>query len=347
MLYRNVCIEAYGYELPPNIVSSEDIEKRLSSVYKELNLSHGRLELMSGVKQRRFWSSGVRPSEVSSLAAEKAIESSGLRKEDIGCLIHSSVCRDFLEPSTASVVHNTLKLSDDTVIFDVSNACLGFLNSMTLLGNMIELGQVKAGLIVAGETGEQLLDSTINELLTEKIGRKKFKGYFASLTIGSGAVAVVMTHSSISKSKHRLTGGQSKARTSCGNLCIGGENSDVAYAGDVSMQTDSEALLKSGIALAEETWAKFENELGWNKDTVDKVFCHQIGSAHKKALLDTLHIKHFKDFSTFEYLGNTGAAALPITMAIGIEEGFVKTGDKIAMLGIGSGLNCAMLGVEW
>ncbi len=348
MLYKNVCIEAYGYELPKDIVSSEDIEKRLSPIYNRLKLPFGRLEMMSGIKERRFWKNGTRPSEVSILAAEQAIQKSGIPKKDIGCLIHASVCRDFLEPATASVIHNTLKLSTQSTVFDVSNACLGFLNAMIILANMIELGQVKAGLIVAGESGKQLVETTINSILTDsKISRKNFKNYFASLTIGSGAVAVVLSHSSISNTGHRILGGQVRASTEHNNLCVGGGDADVAHNGHVSMQTDSETLLINGVKLAKETWQDTRKELGWKNGGIERIFCHQIGSAHRKMLYEVLELDIKKDFSTLEYLGNVGSVSLPITMAIGIEQGLVKKEDKLAMLSIGSGLNCMMLGVEW
>lgn len=348
MLYKNVCIEAYGYELPDDIVTSEEIEKQLSLVYKQLKLPFGRLEMMSGIKERRFWKNGIRPSEVSIVAAEQAIQRSGIPKEDIGCLIHASVCRDFLEPATASVIHNTLKLPTKSTVFDVSNACLGFLNAIIILSNMIELGQVKAGLIVAGESGKQLVETTIKNILTDpKINRKNFKNYFASLTIGSGAVAAVLSHSSISKSGHRILGGQVRASTQHNDLCVGGIGAEVAHMGHVSMQTDSEALLKKGVKLAKETWLGTISELGWKNGCVNRIFCHQVGSAHRKMLYDALELDIKKDFSTLEYLGNVGSVSLPITMAIGVEQGVVSKGDKVAMLSIGSGLNSMMLGVEW
>ena len=348
MLYKNVCMEAYGYELPEDIVTSEEIEKRLHPVYDRLKLPFGRLEMMSGIKERRFWKNGTRPSEVGALAAEQAIRKSGISKEDIGCLIHASVCRDFLEPATASVIHNTLKLPVNSTVFDVSNACLGFLNAIIILSNMIELGQVKAGIVVAGESGKQLVDTTINNMLTDsQISRKKIKYYFASLTIGSGAVAVVLTHHSISKTGHRILGGQVKARTQHNNLCVGGVNSEVAHNGHVSMETDAETLLVNGVKLGNETWQEAKRELGWENGCVNRIFCHQVGSAHRKMLYQSLGLDLKKDFSTLEYLGNVGSVSLPITMAIGIEKGLVKKGDKVAMLSIGSGLNCMMLGMEW
>jgi 3-hydroxy-3-methylglutaryl CoA synthase len=73
----------------------------------------------------------------------------------------------------------------------------------------------------------------------------------------------------------------------------------------------------------------------------------QVGSAHRRALYSSLELDQTKDFSTLEFLGNTGSVALPITMAMGIEKAPPAKDEKIAILGIGSGLNCLMLGVQW
>jgi len=63
--------------------------------------------------------------------------------------------------------------------------------------------------------------------------------------------------------------------------------------------------------------------------------------------LDALGLNPAIDFSTFETLGNTGSVALPITAAMGIEQGHVRPGERVAMLGIGSGINAVVLGVQW
>ena len=64
-------------------------------------------------------------------------------------------------------------------------------------------------------------------------------------------------------------------------------------------------------------------------------------------MFESLGLDPAIDFATLETLGNTGAAALPVTMALGIEQGRLQAGDRVAMLGIGSGINCLMLAVEW
>jgi 3-oxoacyl-[acyl-carrier-protein] synthase-3 len=113
------------------------------------------------------------------------------------------------------------------------------------------------------------------------------------------------------------------------------------------MQTDSEQLMREGIATGVETFTHFMNETGWNPDDIDKTVCHQVGSAHRKQMLESLGLPLERDFATFDWLGNTGSVALPITMAIGLEQGHFRKGDNVGMLGIGSGINCLMLGVSW
>jgi len=147
MLFSRVGLHDFAYELPPNVVSSVDLEEELDAVYRRLKLPEGRLELMSGIAERRLWNPGTRPSDAATLAGRKAIETSGVSPKDIECLIFSSVSRDMLEPATASFVHRQLGLSPNCLVFDLSNACLGFLNGMLVLGNMIQLGQIKSGLI--------------------------------------------------------------------------------------------------------------------------------------------------------------------------------------------------------
>jgi 3-oxoacyl-[acyl-carrier-protein] synthase III len=323
MRYRNVCVEAFGHELPRRVVTSASLEERLATVYARVNRSFGRLELMTGVRERRVWEEGTPPSLPSTLAAEKAIARAGIEKKDIECLLHTSVSRDFLEPATATVVHNALGLPSTATIFDISNACLGFVNGMVTLANMIELGQIKAGIVVACESGGRMTEATIKELLGDTgITRGKLKAGLASLTMGSGAVSVVMTHSSISRSGHRLLGG-------------------------VVRNASFEGILPSGLPLAAETWEALKRELGWTEAQVDRVFTHQVSAVHHELLFDTLKLDKAKGFSTVEYLGNIGSVSLPISVAIGIEQGRLKPRDMVAMMAAGSGLNSIMLGLEW
>jgi len=348
VLFKNVCIEAVGYHLPDRVVTSRELEERLLPLYQRLKLPAGRLELMSGIRERRFFEPGTFPSQVASLAGEHALAKAGFDRGRIGCLISASVCRDFLEPATASVVHDNLKLGANAQVFDISNACLGVQNGMLHVAGMIDQGHIEAGLIVAGEHGGPLVDNTIRRLNTDGgLTRDSIKASFASLTIGSAAVAVLLVQRDHSRSGHRLLGGVAQAATRFNTLCRGNDDPDPGSGGMPFMETDSERLMKEGCKLAGQTWQAARAILGWSNDEVDRVFCHQVGSMHRKLFYGTLGLDQAKDFSTLEFLGNTGAASLPVTLAIGDEQKPIGKGDKVVLMGIGSGLNCLMLGVEW
>ena len=349
MLYKKVCIEAFGYELPETIVTSLNLEEKLAPVYEKVNRNYGRLEMMTGIRERRFWYENTPPSKFSVKAAEKAIAGSGIDKNQIECLLSTSVSRDFLEPATAFVVHDSLGLPPTSVIFDISNACLGFINGMVTLANMIELGQVKAGIIVGSESSRRLAEVTIDSLLKDPyINRAKLKQGFASLTMGSGAVAAVLTHSSLSKSGHKLLGGVVRAASQYNDLCR--VDNDTCFFDEDSypnMHANFEGILKNGVGLGADTWKAFQKELGWNAEKVDRIFNHQVSAVHQEVLFRTLNLDTSKGFSTVEYLGNIGSCSLPISFAIGVEQGHVKPGDKVVMMAAGSGLACIMLGLEW
>ena len=233
-------------------------------------------------------------------------------------------------------------------MYDISNACLGFLNGITSLANMIELGQVKRGLIVAGESSRQLVRTTIDQLLkARKLTRQEFKAAFASLTIGSGAVALVMTHDSVAQTDHRLLGGAIRTATEHNDLCRGSADTGFAHDAVMSMSTDAETLLTGGCELAAETWEALKQTAGWSNGDVNRTFCHQVGSVHRDRLYEALGRDAAKDSSTFEFLGNVGSVSLPLTMAMGSERNPPPPGARIAMLGIGSGLSSVMLAVRW
>ncbi len=342
--FFNVCLETFAYELPPNIVTSQEIEERLHPVYERLRLPAGRLELMSGIHERRLWNTGTRPSAAATCAGQRVLEKGDIDPSTIECLIFTSVSRDMMEPATASFVHNNLKLSDSAIVFDLSNACLGFLDGMLMLANMIELGQVKNGLVVSGETAEELLNSTITALLEDtSVSRKTIKPAFASLTIGSGSMGLYMRRSEAGEGGIKLKHGAWRAHTRHSDLCHG----DQSGINETLMATNSEELLHRGVEAAKATWKNFSEKEGWKGDDIDCFFCHQVGSAHARLLFESLDLNQEKNYETLSFLGNIGSVSAPITMAMAIENGFYKKGQKGAILGIGSGINCMMLGVEW
>lgn len=356
MNYSRVFIDAIGYELPPVVVTSSELEARLRPVYQALRLPEGQLEALTGIVERRWWEPGFPLSLGAARAARKALAASRVRPEDVDVLIYAAVCRENFEPATACKVAASLGMTPESV-YDLSNACLGVLNGIVDIANRIELGQVRAGLVVSCETAREINDAMIETMLQSR-SMEVFKTSLATLTGGSGAVAVLVTDGSFGpEPRRRLVGGTTQAAPQHHGLCRWGlatvtalgerglEN--VLHVARQFMSTDSVAVLKFGVDLGLRTWRAFLGRLGWAADMVDKVVTHQVGASHRESVLKALGIDRAKDYSTFPYLGNIGTVSLPLTAALAEEREFIVPGDRVGLLGIGSGLNCLMLGVEW
>jgi len=346
MLYNNVYLDAFGYELPPNVITSDDLENRLEPLYETLHFQKGQLEAITGIRERRFWDPGFKMHAGAVRAGKKAFDASHVAPADIGMLIYGGVCRDNLEPATACAVAHGLGLGSETQLYDVSNACLGILNGIVQVANAIELGHIQAGLIVSCESARQIIDITIDRLLKTR-DMEVFKKTIATLTGGSGAVAVILTAASLSSSGHRLLGGAARSAAAHHQLCVWGPDTGMPASGLHVMETDSVGVLQNGVTLGIETFKAFQKELNWSHEQPDKIICHQVGATHQRTILDAIGIPKSKDFTTFAYLGNIGTVSLPITAAIAYEREFLQPGNIVGFLGIGSGLNCLMLGLEW
>lgn len=341
MKFENLRLHSFAYQEPAEFMTSDEMEQNMAALYERAKLPHGRLELQTGIKRRGFWPNGTRPSTIASQAAEKILKN--FPREKIDLLLHASVCRDFLEPATAAQVHHNLKLSPHCMISDLSNACLGVLSSVLMAGQMIERGVIKTALIVSGENAGPLIHETLKHLNSDpNMDRKRIKPFMASLTIGSAAVAFLLTHADLAPSAPKILGGSTLTDSGSVELCQGDGSTQ-----GLMMETDSEALLKAGVALASSNWKKCKEVLNWSDEDVNKIIPHQVGTAHRLAMLTQLGLPTDRDFQTFEQFGNTGSAALPLTLMKASEAGFFKAGDKIALLGIGSGLTSTMLGMEW
>jgi 3-oxoacyl-[acyl-carrier-protein] synthase-3 len=350
MKYSRVYIDSIGYEIAPVVMTSAELEAGLVDLYAALHLAKGQLEALTGIIERRWWEEGYRLSDGAIAAAGRALEASQVSGHQLGALIYGGVCREHFEPATACRVAAAIDVGPEAAVYDVSNACLGVLNGIVEIANRIEIGQIQAGMAVACETAREINEIVIGQMLRTR-SMDFFKHSLATLTGGSGAVAVLLTDGSFSSSRGRkLLGGVSRTAPQFHGLCRWGIGTDLASGRHQFQQftsTDSAAVLTHGVALGKETWRTFLERLGWTAGEVDKVICHQVGSAHRETILSSLSIPESKDFSTYPYLGNMGTVSLPMTAALAEDRAFLRPGDRVAFLGIGSGLNCLMLGLEW
>lgn len=335
----NTVIEAIAYELPPHRVTSDSIEQQFSNTLNRLAIPVGTLERLTGIRERRFWDPDVMPSDVATIAANKVINLAGIDPQAIGCIINTSVSKDYIEPSVACLVHGNLKLSPNCRNYDIGNACLGFLDAIMNLTMMIEARVIQYGLIVDGESLREPVEATIRLLQGANISRETYNKNFATLTLGSGAVAMLLTHKDLSRTGHLINGSISLAATEHNRLSVGQRDGG---------QTDAPALLKAGVNLAVEAWEIAKEKLAnWSDETIDIYIPHQVSVRHMNALNAALGLTPQKVFLNVQTLGNIGPAALPITLKMADEANRIKPKDHVALLGIGSGINCTGMSVTW
>ena len=341
MALERVRIESLAFELPPHRVTSKALEDELAPTYKRLGVPAGCIETLVGVVARRFWDEDVTIAGAAARAAKAALAKTGRAAElaaRCGVVISTSVCKDYIEPSVAALVRGELALAPECEAFDVGNACLGFMNGIELAAMWIETGRVDVALVVAAESSRNVVRRTMERLSAASSTMQEYKDSFATLTLGSGAVAMVLVKEELASTQHRVTGAVSLGDASSSTICLGTAD---------WMRTDAQKLLQNGVDLAMRTWGKAQERLGWTRDNVAQFVAHQVGATHMATLFKKLDLDLGKAFLTYPELGNIGPAAVPITLGLAVDDGRVRAGDRVALMGIGSGLSCMMMEVVW
>jgi 3-oxoacyl-[acyl-carrier-protein] synthase III len=320
----------------PIVVTSAQIDERLADAYARVGLRPGLIEGLAGIRERRWWSEGSGFVEGAALAGGKALAESGIDPERIGLLINTSVSRAHLEPASAVAIHDAIGLPSSCQNFDVTNACLGFVNGMQLASAMIDSGHIEYALIVNGEDARPAHEAALARLAQSSSTSKDVIAEFATLTLGSGAAAMVLGRADRHPDGHRLIGGVNRAATAHHELCVG----DVEM-----MRTDSHGLLKHGLELSAGLWRDAALEFDWAREGADLYVIHQVSQVHTDAICRELGIDPARVPRTFPTRGNIGPASVPYTLASVADD--LQQGARVVLMGIGSGLNASCLELRW
>src|SRR5687768_16152192 len=338
MLFQHVAIAGLAHIDTPRRLTSDEIHARLKPTMDRLGIKTNVLQEVAGVNERRLWDGDMLPSDAATLAGVKALADAGIDADKIGLLVNTSVSRDYLEPSTPSIVSGNLRLGENCQNFDVANACLAFINGMDIAARMLERGEIDYALVVDGETANLAYKKTMERMTAPDVTEEQFRNELATLTLGCGAAAMVMSRTELTPDAPRYKGGVTKAATQWNSLCRG--NLD-------RMVTDTRMLLIEGLKLAEKTFVAARQALGWVVEELDQFVIHQVSQVHTQAFIKAFGIDPQKVLTIFAEHGNIGPASVPIVLSKLREMGRLKKGDRVALLGIGSGLNCSMAEVVW
>ncbi|MEV7648742.1 3-oxoacyl-ACP synthase III [Arthrobacter sp. NPDC089319] len=333
--HDNAALLAVSSVEAPVAVTSAEFDERLAPSLKRLKLSRKLLERVAGVTERRWWSPESSFDDAAIEAGAKAMAEAGVEPNQIGLLINTSVTRVNLEPSVAVKIHHGLGLPSSAMNFDLANACLGFVNGITLAANMIDSGQIKYALIVAGEDAQPTQETTFERLNRPDSTRADYLREFATLTLGSGAAAAVIGPADVHPESHRILGGVSRAGTEHHELCVGGP---------AGMFTDTKGLLDNGLELVVSAWHEAHRD-GWNWTAMDRYVTHQVSTSYTNAIIKAVDLVRERVPITFPKWGNVGPASLPMTLAQ--ESQTLNSGDRVLCMGVGSGLNTTMMEIAW
>lgn len=336
-------ILSIDYYVPETVVKTIEIEKKL--LFKErFGLPYGILTKMTGCKEHREARGNLNASDLAVFAAKKVIEKTKIALDSIDMLLFCACDHDIDEPATANIVAEKLGLKKISA-FDVKNACNSFINGLDIADAMIKSGKANKVLVT---TGEVITNWVCHNIRSKDELRYKAAG----LTLGDGGAAAIVVPSDSENSRFLysyfetygeywriatvMAGGTMYPR------CPEESDLDVTY-----FLSDSEKILELARENIPPVMRKVMAKVGWKSEDVDIVIGHQVTIKIMRDILHQVNIPFEKTVVTVDRYGNTGAASIPIAICIALEQGRLKRGMKVLLVGGASGFSAGAIAMVW
>jgi 3-oxoacyl-[acyl-carrier-protein] synthase III len=307
-----------GSYLPPNRVTNQDLTQQLAK--EGIETSDEWIVSRSGISARHFAESDVSASDLGVIAAERAIEMSGLSKDQIDLIIVASSTPDHLGgfPSTACIVQKKLGIAN-AAAFDVQAVCSGFIYAVSIADAMIRAGNHKNVLVIGAEVYSRILD---------------FKDRTTCVLFGDGAGAVVMSASSepgVLATQLHADGNYSHI------LSVPGKHVNGIVEGSAFVQMDGPAVFKIAVSVLEKVANEVLQAANMTSADLDWLIPHQANIRIMQSTAKKLHLPLEKVVVTVDQHGNTSAASIPLALDCAVRDGRIKPGQTVLMEGVGGG----------
>lgn len=323
-----------GTYLPKQVVKSDDLMQEVDTE-KRYGMPYNWMSQKMGIIERRMASSSTSPSTLAIRAAEDAFHSCpDFNRDQIDAVIFCGIERDKPEPATAHIIQNALGLKANHV-FDVANACYGFVDGLKLASALVESAMITHALVVTGEVTTRIL-RTIVDTLKKGISTEEAKHLWGGLSVGDAGGAVIVGPSSDGKSGFMLFNQRSESRHV--DLCHYKYQAD----GSLDARMNMAQIVARGFQLNKKIFDETLDELGW--DGIDWALAHQTGKATFKQTLSLHSVEEHKAIKTYPCLGNITTATLPVSFKKLVDSDRLKSGDRIGGLFAGSGLVAGQFG---
>lgn len=323
-----------GAHLPKRIVDSVELDEKLG-------LSAGTLEKLSGVKSRRYVGENETASMMGAYACMGALENGGLRYEDIDAIVCASGTSEQPIPCTAALIQKALgKEESGTACFDVNSTCLGFVVGLDVVSSMIQGGRFKRVLLVSSDIASVGLPWHHHE---------------ACALFGDGAVATVLEATPAGEGSHIL-GSHLKTYSSGSDICeIPGGGTRVHPRNIERGQEDRRFLFnmdgrrvyKQASQVLPKFIREFTERVGLTLQDCALVIPHQASGSAMTIMRRKLNVEKNKWMNIIEDHGNMIAASIPLALKIAIDQGKIKRGDKITLIGTSAGFSVGAIALEY
>ena len=314
-------IAGIGYSIPETVITNDDLTKLYET-------SDEWIYSRTGIKERRVVAGNETAIDLGLDAAKKAFAKSGLKPENIDCIISAASVPPQLYPTLSCTLQDKLGIPNQVPAFDLTAACTGLIYALQVARGLIGSGIYKTILIVASDNNSKITDWTDRG---------------TSILFGDGAGAMIVTEAEdgvddILSIKINADGsiGQMIQTNMPGQCCPLVKQADEVGTGKIIMNG------KDVYKFAVTTVPKYVEECiansGMTSEEIDYLIPHQANQRIIEAIQNRLKYTDDKVISNIKYYGNTSAASIPIALVEGVEQGKIKLGSTAVLCGFGAGM---------
>jgi 3-oxoacyl-[acyl-carrier-protein] synthase-3 len=309
-------ITGTGSYLPPHRVTNQELAAQLAA--KGIETSDEWIVGRTGIRARHFVDDGVNTSDLAAHAARHAMESAGVKPQEIDLIIVATSTPDMVFPSAACIMQNKLGIAG-CAAFDVQAVCSGFVYALTIADSMIRTGAANKALVIGAEVFSRILD---------------FSDRTTCVLFGDGAGAVVLEGSA---TPGILASDLHADGKHVGILCVPGTVSGGQVLGDPLLKMDGQAVFKLAVGVLEDAARAALAKAGRTDADIDWLIPHQANIRIMQSTAKKLKMPMDKLVVTVDQHGNTSAASIPLALDASVRSGKVKRGDTLMLEGVGGG----------
>jgi 3-oxoacyl-[acyl-carrier-protein] synthase III len=312
---------ATGSYLPEKILTNKDLESMVET-------NDEWIRTRSGIEQRHIAGDDEVTSDLAVHAARRALANAGMTIDEIDLIVVATTTPDVIFPSTACIVQDKLG-AKNAAAFDIQAVCSGFVYALSIVDKMVASGAHKNALVIGAETYSRILN---------------WKDRATCVLFGDGAGAVVVTRGETPGIlATRIKSDGSKR----GILNVPGQVRNGVIYGDPTVHMDGQAVFKFAVGAMADVCNETQAAAGMTSADLDWLVPHQANVRIIDATAKKLGVPTEKSIVTVNKHGNTSAASIPLALDVAFNDGRLKGGNLVQMVGVGGGFTWGSVLARW